>query len=140
MKRSIALKTFIIVLVINLFFLNTTTLAHVNKMKVHYYNKGNSTIDPKEEYYKELFITLLAPYIDKAVEKYYGKRYAFAPWEVDVLSVDRPNNPALGSFIVKLQVTPYVGAHNSIGLDNITIKISYGEEPLVQKFEHIKSY
>ena len=35
---------------------------------------------------------------------------------------------------------PYVGAHNTIGVDNLTIKVFFGEGCKVVKFQHVKSY
>ncbi len=34
---------------------------------------------------------------------------------------------------------PYIGAHNTVGIDNVTIRIS-SEEAKVEGLEHIKSY
>ncbi len=82
-------------------------------------------------------------YIDKAVDNYYEKNLGYspgvAPWQTDVLSIERPNGYRTFLFIVKLEVKPYLGAHNSIGVDHITIKVSSGEVK-VEKFEHIKDY
>lgn len=42
-------------------------------------------------------------------------------------------------FKIKLEVSPYLGAHNSIGVDHIILSVSSGGVE-VEKFEHIKSY
>lgn len=138
LKKRVALITFVLGLIIVLFSSSTTafSLTHINKKDIDLYAQNESLIDSKEDVYKDIFVTLLAPYIDKAIENHYGKPYAFAPWDVYVLSITRPD----GDFIIKLQISPYIGAHNSVGVDNIIIKVSYGEAPIVQKFEHIRSY
>jgi hypothetical protein len=51
----------------------------------------------------------------------------------------RPDGYRRFGFEIMLQVSPYLGAHNSIGTDLITFRISSGEVT-VEKFEHIKSY
>ena len=35
---------------------------------------------------------------------------------------------------------PYVGPHNSVGIDDITFKVNASGEVLMEKFEHIKSF
>jgi len=93
-----------------------------------------------EELYQDIFVTFLSPYIDKAVEDYYGKPYCVAPYMTDVLSVERPNGYRTFAFRIKLEVTPYIGPHNSVGKDHITILVEYGPKVKVEKFEHIESY
>ncbi len=59
---------------------------------------------------------------------------------VDVLSIDRPNGDRTFEFIIQVQVMPYFGPHNEVGVDNITFKISIGNEVQLEKYEHIKSF
>jgi hypothetical protein len=96
-----------------------------------------------EELYQDIYLTLLDPYIQKAVDDYYKQYFkdspGVAPYMVDVVSIDRPNGYRTFEFIVKVQVMPYFGPHNEVGVDNITFKIGIGNEVRVEKFEHIKS-
>ncbi|WP_195987990.1 DUF3888 domain-containing protein [Clostridium sp. D53t1_180928_C8] len=55
-------------------------------------------------------------------------------------NIQRPEGDSTFNFIVKIQVTPFVGAHKTIGIDNITIEISALTETKVLNFEHLKSY
>lgn len=112
----------------------------VNKTKIHFDTPYKPPAGSKEELYQDLFITLLGPFIEKSIENYYGKPYAYDPWSVDVINIERPNGNRTSYFIIKLQIMPYIGAHNTIGIDNLTIEVKYGEVPKVIKFEHIKSY
>lgn len=93
-----------------------------------------------EELYQDIFVTFLSPYIDKAVEDYYGKPYSVAPYLTEVLSVERPNGYRTFAFRIKLKIRPYIGPHISVGEDNITILVEYDPKVKVEKFEHIKSY
>jgi len=41
----------------------------------------------KEELYQDIIMTLLSPYIDKAIYDYYGAHYSHDPWAVKVLNI-----------------------------------------------------
>jgi len=94
-----------------------------------------------EEQYKDIFCSLLLPYIQKSVDDYYTKFLTTGglvdPWDIKILSVERPNNNF--EFLIKMQVRPYVGPHISIGVDQITITVEGWGEVKVNKFEHIQS-
>lgn len=96
-----------------------------------------------EELYRDVFMTLLSPYIQEAVNDYYEENMGYSPyialWQPDILSIERPDGYRTFMFVIKLEVTPYLGAHYPVGVDHITIRISSGEVK-VEKFEHIKSY
>jgi hypothetical protein len=95
----------------------------------------------KEEQYKNIFSSLLLPYIQKSVNDYYIKYLTDGgqvdPWDIEILSVERPNNNF--EFVIKMQVRPYVGPHISIGIDHITITVEGWGGVKVNKFEHIQS-
>lgn len=63
-----------------------------------------------------------------------------APYTVYVLNAERPNGYRTFSFRLKLQVDSYIGPHNSVGLDYITVTIEGLGDVKIDKFEHIKSY
>ena len=96
-----------------------------------------------EELYQDVFMTMLLPYIQEAVNNYYEKNTGYSPgvdpWQPDILSIERPNGYRTFLFIIKLEVAPYLGAHNSIGVDHITIKVSSGEVKVLE-YKHIKDY
>ncbi len=98
----------------------------------------------KEELYQDIFISLLLPYIQNEVDKYYLKYLTqtpmVAPYTVYVLNAERPNGYRTFSFRLKLQVDSYIGPHNSVGLDYITVTVEGFGNVKIEKFEHIKSY
>lgn len=91
-----------------------------------------------EELYKDIIVTLISPYITKEIEKNYGQLLQYDLFNIEFLNIERPNYRSF-SFLIKIQIRPFVGAHNTIGIDNITIRISPSETK-VEKFEHIKSF
>jgi hypothetical protein len=91
-----------------------------------------------EELYKDILVTFLEPYITKEVEKYYGAPLLYDLFDIEFLKIQRPSYRSF-SFLIKLQIKPFVGAHNTIGIDNITIRVS-PMETKVEEFEHIKSF
>ena len=93
----------------------------------------------QEELYKDMFVTAVGPHIDQAVAEYYGRPLMYGLESVDILRVTRPHGYRTFEFEIKLQVKPFVGAHNTIGIDNITIRVESGGIE-VEKFEHIQSF
>jgi len=129
LKKNSILIILIVGLIVCIFSLNSTlTLANESKC--------NSSTGSNEELYQDIFTTLIYPYIKEAIEEYYGKPYCCDPWDIKILNIERQSTAC---FIVKIQIIPYTGAHNTVGIDNITIRIS-SEEAKVEGFEHIKSY
>lgn len=91
-----------------------------------------------EELYKDLLVTTIDPYISSEIEKQYGLPLLYGLYDVDFLEIDRASYRGF-SFTLKIQVHPFVGAHNIIGVDEITLSISpYGTK--VEAFKHIKTY
>ncbi|HEY5560541.1 MAG TPA: DUF3888 domain-containing protein [Clostridiaceae bacterium] len=98
----------------------------------------------REELYQDIFISLLLPYIQKEVDKYYSKYLTdtpmVAPYTVYVLSVEKPIGYHSFLFNIKLQVDSYIGPHLGVGLDYITVTVGGARDVEIKKFEHIKSY
>lgn len=92
-----------------------------------------------EEIYQDIFVTLLLPCIDEAVENYYGQPFSVDPYAVRILRAERPNGYRTFLFEITMEVMPYYGPHNSVGVDHITIKVG-SHKAIVEKFEHIRSY
>ena len=61
------------------------------------------------------------------------------PWYVKVLNIER-SRPKSFEFVIKVEVAPYIGPHNSVGIDHITFNVNSRGEVKLEKFEHIKSY
>lgn len=92
-----------------------------------------------EELYKDIIATLIEPYITKEIEEHYGKKYQYDLFGLEFLKIERPNGYRSFSFIIVIEVRPFIGAHNTLGIDEITIKIEPGEVK-VEKFKHLKSF
>lgn len=105
-----------------------------------YFEPGTPPMGSIEELYQDIFVTFLLPYIERAVDDYYGVPYTVAPYGVKILNVERLNGYRSFKFVVKLEIMPYIGPHNSVGIDHITIQVSAGPKVTIEKFEHIKSY
>lgn len=102
-------------------------------------NSFYASTQSKEELYQDIYNTLLFPYIQSAIDAYYKKPVSFDLFGVKTLQITRPQGYRTFTFIIKLQLLPFIGAHNSIGMDNITLEISPGEVKMI-KFEHIKDF
>lgn len=99
----------------------------------------------QQELYQDVFVTLLNPCIKKAIDDYYEPLLTtspmYSPESVKILNLERPMGYRSFSFIIELQIESYVGPHDSIGVDQLTIRVGAGEDGVkVEKFEHIKSY
>lgn len=91
-----------------------------------------------EELYKDIIVTLINPYITREIEKNYGQLLQYDLFNIEFLNIERTNYRSF-SFLIKMQIWPFVGAHNTIGIDKITIRINPSETK-VEQFEHIKSF
>lgn len=127
---------------------NTPILAmrNINRFdsQTQYISNNSQTLieEQNEELYKNLFITLLYPHVEKAIHDYYDEYMTYlpgeAPYSYKFLSIEK--TPGLNySYVIKLEVQPYVGPHLSVGVDHITLKIDLGKVT-VERYEHLKSY
>lgn len=116
----------------------------VNKKRLAANNYRGSVFqeqNSKEQVMGWIIINYLYPYIKKSLKNYYGGNIPY--WLTDPASQVLETNFAEDKsyFIVKLQVKPYLGAHNPIGLDNFTFKINLSDNKVtLEKYEHIKSF
>lgn len=115
------------------------TFAKVNIPAKSYNIPYRPPTGSNEELYKDIFIAQLDPCIRKAIQNYYRKPYNYDPWDVDIIDIKRPYGDRTPFFIIKLQILPYVGAHNTVGIDILTVNVSIGQECKIEKFEHTKN-
>jgi len=92
----------------------------------------------REELYKDIIATLIDPYIVGEIETHYGQPLAYGLYDIRLLKIERPSYRSF-DFTMKLQIRPFVGPHDTIGIDDITIRISPGKTQ-VEEFKHIKSF
>lgn len=132
MKKGI-IVIFVIILITST-FIGTTVNGQI---------ADNGTLIQENKLTKDVILTLLQPDIVKAITDYYGEYLTYIP------AVDPSNTKILNitripgynyTFSITIQVMPYLGAHNIIGIDNITFYVEFGENVKVDNFKHIKSY
>jgi hypothetical protein len=92
-----------------------------------------------EELYKDIIARLIVPYIDKEILKYYGRPYMYDLWNMKFLNIQRLEGYRSFAFTIRVEVQPFIGAHNTVGIDEMTIRIE-GDTPTVENFKHIKSF
>ena len=133
--------TFLGIISIFIYVMSLNHGIHTNAKELFeaktYFEPGYPPEGSVEEIYHDTLMLLISPYIDDAIEDYYGQPFSHAPYHDKVLSIERPNGYRTFAFIIKLEVMPYYGAHNTVGVDHITISISAGQV-YIQKFEHIE--
>ncbi len=96
-----------------------------------------------DDTYRRLSLTLLSPYVDKAIDDFYDEYLTYLPledtWDYRVLSIRAPQ-PGDYFYTVILEVLPYVGPHLTVGRDRITLKIDNRGNVVLEKFEHLESH
>lgn len=94
-----------------------------------------------EEITEELIIALLVKNIDNDVQIFYSQYYAgeitVYNYEIEILKVERGD---AGPIIVKIGVTPQVGAHNPLGYDELSYGVDARGNITLKGYEHIKTY
>lgn len=139
MKNKILITCLILIFSI---FLSTCSvyglaLSPDTKLGLPYeYNPQEGSI---EELYKDIIVRLIEPYVTKEIEQYYGKPYLYDLWNMKFLQINRLNGYRSFTFTITVEVRPFIGAHNTIGVDKMTIRIER-ENPTVENFKHIKSF
>lgn len=90
--------------------------------------------------YYDLAMLLLSPAIDQAIMSYYGCYFTTDPWANRVLQITEQKEKGKPIYIIRVEVIPYTGPHNSVGIDYITLSIDDGPSVNIDRFEHLKSY
>ena len=97
-------------------------------------------INSKEETYQDIVSTLISPYIQTSIQKNYKVGVSFDLFDVKYLEITRLSGDRKFTFIIKIQVKPFIGAHNTVGIDNITYKVEPLGEFIEISNEHIKDF
>ena len=139
MKRMLSIICLTIILSISLFQFPVQGFERIPNAKLGLpfeYTPKEGTV---EELYKDIIAILIEPYIDKEIEKYYGKQYMYDLWDMKFLKINRIDGYRSFAFTITVKVRPFIGAHNTIGIDEMTIRIG-AEHPTVENFKHIQSF
>lgn len=91
---------------------------------------GYSTVqaeiqDTKEKLIHDTLLTTLSPHITDAVTGHYGELTQYDLFDAEILDIKRQTEGGY-SFTVKVQISPFIGAHNTIGKDTITLEVTPG--------------
>ncbi|KZL90780.1 DUF3888 domain-containing protein [Clostridium magnum] len=82
-----------------------------------------SFTEDKEELYEDFLTILLSPYLDNAIESYYGKTKKYS--EAKIINIKRVEEQSY-YFTVTFQVKTF-DDNNLIGVENITMRNDDGE-------------
>ena len=119
-------------------------ISPIEKVSAATINNSKPGKGSTDELYQDIYITLLEPYIQEAVNCYYKEYFksapTVAPYMVDIIVIDRPFGYRTFVFVINVQVMPYFGPHNAVGIDNITLKIGEENKIQIEKYDHIKSF
>ncbi|MCR8643286.1 DUF3888 domain-containing protein [Paenibacillus sp. N1-5-1-14] len=98
--------------------------------------------DSRELQVQDMLVLFLAPYIQsKLNETYSGVLKVppiFYPYEVQWIEVKRVNGFRGFDFLTTIDVTPSIGAHNTIGKDRFTFEISPIVHVKLIDYAHLK--
>ena len=142
------LKKKILLIVCTILVLAILILIFVNKNE-KYEEAINNEISFEQRYcqedftflrYQDIFVTLLLPYIKDSISNYYGKSYSVSPDYINVKDVKRINGFRTFNFLIELEILPYKGQYEIIGVDRITFKISEDAKVEVENYKHIRDY
>lgn len=93
-----------------------------------------SFAESQEELLKDTFLVTLFPHITNALTGYYGELTQYS--DENVISITRSNEGG-NDFNVVVKITPFVGAHNPIGTDTLTLNITPGGVTVIN-YKHEK--
>lgn len=104
-------------------------------------NKNNESVAPfsTEDVNRIYIVNMLSGYTAKPIKDHYGMNL---PWQLEfgkIIDAKMIYGHDSLTFIFKLQVQPFVGAHNPVGTDNFTFRVQDNKITL-EKYEHIESF
>jgi Protein of unknown function (DUF3888) len=100
----------------------------------------NEAETPWEKTLEYTLIQSLSEPITKAIVEIYKdspEQVSWAPYLTKIKKIKQLQGIG-GSYEVTLIVLPYYGAHNTIGLDEVTIRVAH--EVYLISYKHLKSY
>jgi hypothetical protein len=93
----------------------------------------------KEEVLQTYIGVITSKYTKKPLSEHYGMNLPYQLEDVKVIDAKMIYSTNNVDFIFKTQVQPFVGAHNPVGTDEFTFRISDSVIKLL-KYEHIESF
>lgn len=85
---------------------------------------------------------ITSKYTTKPLTEHYGMNIPYQLEDVKVIDAKLIYGINKVDFIFKIQVQPFLGAHDPVGTDEFTFRISDSEIPQIKllKYEHVKSF
>lgn len=149
------MKKILAVVFIFIGLLSTTSFSYIDTIKSEIEPsaktaepyKFNPLEDSKDKLCNDILVSFLSRYTQEAVSNYYSKYLKNIP-SADplfdkVISVERlpgEKGQIRHDYLITIETSPYLGAHNSVGIDHVTFRINALGDVSLEKFEHIKSY
>ncbi len=141
--RKNPIKFLVLCLLIGLLSISTLEIRNTNrdeKQSKLIFNNNGMSIEKLLD--KNLFVILIYPNVEKAIDEYYSDYFTYTPtsdpWHYKFLNLKKLPESNF-SYIIKLEVMPYVGPHLTVGVDHITLKVDFNGTN-VEKHEHIESH
>lgn len=104
-------------------------------------DRGVNLVNPEQMH--EVILAVLIPKIREAVDKYYSEYFVYPPVVDSFASgaeiTDIKVSDGGSVFTITVEISPYQGAHNSIGRDRIVILADQSITEVI-RFEHLESY
>lgn len=97
----------------------------------------------KEVIYRDMTLSLLMPYIQKEINKYYSdyltEEPLVLPYSVDVINVVRPVDVG---YLMRMEVIarPFIGPHYTVGDDRIVLETGAFGFIRIVEYQHLKTY
>lgn len=100
--------------------------------------------DSTELQLQDMFMILLSPAVEDAVNQYYRKLLKESPvvypYQSSIVQIERTNGFRGFIFLITVEVMPVVGPHIAVGKDQITFQISSGPTVKLIEFRHIQDF
>ncbi|MDQ0192778.1 DUF3888 domain-containing protein [Paenibacillus wynnii] len=100
--------------------------------------------DSTELQLQDMLMLFLRPTIQDAVNNYYSKNFKepplVFPYDIDVVQIKRKNGFRGFAFLITVNVMPFVGPHNYVGMDRMTLEVSAGPTAKLIKYNHLKDF
>ncbi len=140
MKLIGSIKINIRKIVLLLLFCDIILIGYLYINRNLYHDKVTSTTSIKQSKYEQLLVNTYLTRIEKTSNDFYSEYYTISPivnyYSVNVKEISSVNRVAFVTFTSN----PYLGPHDSIGIDEITFSADYFGNVKLENFNHIISY
>lgn len=111
---------------------------------IGYYSRSRKAIVTtnlsQDEVYEQTIIRFLMPSINTFTEGYYGQYLSTIPTVTTYTVTIQEVKKSGGYYLIKVKIRPYIGAHITIGEDDLTYRLEVDGEVVLVDHNHLKSY